>query len=400
VTALAVFVFLIISRIPDYFPSLRLALVGAAVTAGLAMFLPRPRPPRPMSTAEAGAVLGLFALSVATIPTSVWPGGSVDFVVNTYSRAVIFFVLVAYCVRSAAEAKRVVWGFLAALFTLGVGALITTSGGPAVLTETYDQNDIAFVMACGLPIAVTLFARGRGLERFAAGGVSAIAVVTVILTISRTGFISLLVIGAILYRRNRTRGLVLPLVLAAGLAVLFVAFGSEQYWDRIATLWGGAAPSATVTGYDAGGLTEARLTIWLEGLELMLSNPIAGVGAGAFPIAEGQSHGGRGIWLSAHNSFLQIGAELGLVGLAVFVWLIVRGVKNVRLVRERAEKAGWGDGAMLAEAVEVSFYAYALAGFTLSQAYSYVVYLLFGLAIALRQLCERREAVAAEGRAA
>ena len=63
----------------------------------------------------------------------------------------------------------------------------------------------------------------------------------------------------------------------------------------------------------------------------MMANPLLGVGPGNFqtaegtlsPLAERQQYGVGVRWNAAHNSFVQIGAELGFPGLALFVAVIV-----------------------------------------------------------------------------
>src|SRR5215471_3448253 len=108
----------------------------------------------------------------------------------------------------------------------------------------------------------------------------------------------------------------------------------------MATIWGGDDHSISSPGwYDASGVWGARWPVWQAALRLILEHPVIGVGAGVFEVAEGPSHGGSGKWSTVHNSFLQIGAELGIPGLALFVFLLYWAVKNchrvIRLARQR-----------------------------------------------------------------
>jgi hypothetical protein len=76
-----------------------------------------------------------------------------------------------------------------------------------------------------------------------------------------------------------------------------------------------------------------RIEIGKRGLKIMAENPIFVVGINGFTIAEGLSHkdvGGK--WSTAHNSFIQIGAELGVMGLFLFcyiIWTSLKGIKKV-----------------------------------------------------------------------
>src|SRR5439155_15598037 len=142
-------------------------------------------------------------------------------------------------------------------------------------------------------------------------------------------------------------------------------FASEAYWTRISTIWGGEA--GVTNQYDAGGITAARWDVWKTGLLLFLNNPLIGVGAGAFSVAEGYSHGGAGKWSTAHNSFLQIGVELGIGGLILFVFVLYQAVVSCQeLARRGSDGPGRPALRPLARGLEIGLYGYLVTGFGLS----------------------------------
>ena len=74
-------------------------------------------------------------------------------------------------------------------------------------------------------------------------------------------------------------------------------------------------------------LTERRVALWHEALVIMDDHPVAGAGLGSFQVLSPTARSDRDArW--AHNSFLQHGAETGVVGLvllaSLFVWGFVR----------------------------------------------------------------------------
>jgi O-antigen ligase len=145
--------------------------------------------------------------------------------------------------------------------------------------------------------------------------------------------------------------------------------------------------SAKPNDYDSGGLTEARWNVWMTGLRIMLENPLFGVGAANFEIAEGMTHGGTGKWDAAHNSFIQVGAELGVGGLALFLFLLYRGVKNSRIIASLSRRDARLRSCLgLAPGIEVSLYGYIVMGTTLSHGYSYIAYVFLGLSVAMLRL--------------
>lgn len=74
-------------------------------------------------------------------------------------------------------------------------------------------------------------------------------------------------------------------------------------------------------------LSSARVVLWHEALSIVRARPLAGVGPGRFNEVSPTAHGDTDLgW--AHNEFLQMAAETGIVGLALAaaltVWVFVR----------------------------------------------------------------------------
>ena len=56
-----------------------------------------------------------------------------------------------------------------------------------------------------------------------------------------------------------------------------------------------------------------------------MQRPLVGVGAGGYGIREGEyfaSHGRTGAWLTAHNTYIQVMVEVGLLGVIAVLGLI------------------------------------------------------------------------------
>ncbi|MBZ5557635.1 MAG: O-antigen ligase family protein [Acidobacteriia bacterium] len=85
----------------------------------------------------------------------------------------------------------------------------------------------------------------------------------------------------------------------------------------------------------AANMISMRRDFMITGLRMIRSAPVFGVGVGRYYERSGQFMPQSIYWFyfheNAHNNFLQIGGELGLIGVAAFVWLL--GAAAIRLAR-------------------------------------------------------------------
>jgi O-antigen ligase len=255
----------------------------------------------------------------------------------------------------------------------------------------YDANDFATLAVTAIPLGIYFaFARTRLFRALSWCGIAALAV-GFVWSGSRGGLLALFaVVAYVLVRyssipkRWRIGSLAIITLLAVGTA-------SESYWTRMATI---------LSPKDDYNLTgeEGRIQIWRRGMGYMLANPVVGVGAGNFSTAEGtisplarRRERGRGVrWAAPHNTYLQVGAELGIPGLVIFGGFFLAVFTTLRTVRRRA--AGLADGGRiitLAQSLTAALVGYAVGGFFLSLAYHDMLYALCGIAVALWRVVSR-----------
>ena len=167
-----------------------------------------------------------------------------------------------------------------------------------------------------------------------------------------------------------------------------------------------APPAARdrITKADGGS---GRTDIWKVGWRMVQAHPINGVGAGNFQntsvhylLAPGPIKFSQyivDIPEVAHNAYLQVLAETGVVGLSLFLFVILGCVgaagKAARNFRRRSDR----EGELLATAVLVAT-ASVLAGyFFLSDEHSKYLWLLLSLGPALLALSSKDPAPSAPG---
>lgn len=310
-------------------------------------------------------LLIILILALVGIPFSVWQGGALDKGVRLARMLLLVVTLFALSENGRIGTYRtscIISALILALFMVfdkGTGRLHVGS--------TYDPNDMALLFVVFLPIIIVEAVNSGKLLRIVAWCAALCALMGIALTQSRGGIIALSAVGLHSFMlAKKRRWLLLLLVVAGGVVVMLTA--DESFWDRFRSLF----DESDYNFDDKHG----RIAIWKDGIDLMLSNPLFGVGIGQFVDGLGMSE--SGIYLTAHNSFIQIGTELGIPGIIVFVLLLASIVRSCR----SAIKSG-----LLSQkeknrrtALLISTTGYCCGGFFLSQAYGIVLYSLVILA--------------------
>jgi putative inorganic carbon (hco3(-)) transporter len=368
--------------------TLRIALLAAAV-ALVAWVVDRATRGRPMSIlpaemALAGALLGW---SVLTIPLSIWPGGSVQLLVGLYAKTLVLFWMLANIVTTPRRLRIVAWtlvataalpaltgirNYLSGAFVYGASRI---AGFEAPLTG--NPNDLALFLNMVLPFAIALFLGARSAPvRWALLAVIALDVVAIIATFSRAGFLTLVVVGVASAARLLPRAGAGAVAGVALVLVLALASLPEGYGARIGTILDSDADH-----------TQSAQTRWddsVTGARLMLERPLVGVGLGMSMLALNEARGAQ--WSELHNVYLQYGVDLGLPGLVLFLLLVVGAIRAARVAERRATRAGAGEFARLAAAIEISLVSFAVAALFYPVAYHFYFYYLAALAIAARAM--------------
>ena len=194
-----------------------------------------------------------------------------------------------------------------------------------------DANDLGIIMALSIPISYYLLLQNRGRMAWVYRLQLALAGTTVLLTASRAATLACLVALAIvpltharLTGRQRIAVLLTISLLVFG-ALLFVPSTS---WERLST---------TPSEFAQGTLT-GRTVIWAAGWELFCEHPFLGVGANAFRLmvsrvlAKPINMAGLASTPVAHNTFLSVLVEQGVIGLTLFCALLSVLALSLRLM--------------------------------------------------------------------
>jgi O-antigen ligase len=398
--AVAVYLATAVGRIHQLSPvveALRLTMVGAVLALVLyALTTERRRNLRFVAHPITILLLLLLGWAALSVPGAINDGWAFRMVVDNFAKTVVLYILIVGVVRGRDDVDRLVFVYVlaATLYTAVMVWRHRIVGGQPDTLLYYDANDFATYAVTVLPLATYFALTRRRLWLRVTASVAGVVLATgLVWSGSRGGFLALTVMGAVavfLYRSIPWRWrLGVPLVIAG----VVVAVAGPQYWREIRTLF---EPRADYNLTDDSG----RLEVWKRGIGYVIERPILGLGADNFPIAEGtisplaerQSRGYGVKWSAAHNSFLQIAAELGLPGLMLFLGLFVAAFGSLA-VRQRAppdRRSRIPVTATLAQSLTLALVGFAVGAFFLSLAYSAMLYSLLAFAAALAKVTPLR----------
>lgn len=182
----------------------------------------------------------------------------------------------------------------------------------------FDPNDFGLVLALSIPLSLYLALSGRGRMRWCWRAATLIVISAVLLTASRTALIATFIAFSFAlwtWRKADFSQRVSSVLLAALLALGLLRFAPAPSRQRLATI-----PSEISRGTFHG-----RAEIWKSGVRAWKSHPVLGVGSGAYPEAVRPWLGRPdvpGIQYVAHNTFLSVLVECGVIGFGLYALLL------------------------------------------------------------------------------
>jgi O-antigen ligase len=182
------------------------------------------------------------------------------------------------------------------------------------------KNRWPFVIAAAVAMAIAVFLTGsRG------GMIGLFAAITAVafLTLDTSGI-----------KRDAARSTFLRM--AAGVGLLIFAGATVVFI-------GGTDPLLRSTGIEGGtgDLASGRIEFWKTAIKIFLDHPIIGVGLDAFGVAYSKYDVSSGLFRveQAHNDYLQIMADGGIIGLAcVLIFLVLFARKSLRTIQSAADR--------------------------------------------------------------
>ncbi len=394
-TCIAAYILFAVGRVHELFPAL-LALKPTLLTGAIAILLfwmdrRAERRAAPLFITPTRILIAFCVWMALSVPFALGVGNSFDLVFNNFLKTFVMFFVIAGAIRGPRDLERLLWiYFLSATIYAAVVLTRFEDGARLGKLYYYDANDFATFAVTAIPFGLYGLRTGRtALSRgFAAAGLLFLTL-AFLRTGSRGGFLALIVVGGYLLIKYKTVRLQWRLAAAGAVVVVALAAASAEYWERMGTILSDDDYNRT----DESG----RMQIWQRGLGYMASHPVFGVGPNNFGMAEGtlsplakRQQFGVGVrWNAPHNSFVQVAAELGVVGIVLFIALFVTAFKAVRLggLRQRTPR---GDPALLSQTLTASLLGFVTGAFFLTLAYAELLYVLLAFAVAWHKVASVR----------
>jgi O-antigen ligase len=405
--ALAAAILTNVWRVQDIVPQLGVLRPAILSIVAAAFFLVLDRSPerriRRFATPVTIPLLAFVAAIVVLIPASLDPQLSSTFLIKETIPTVALALMIMSGVRNGRDLEWLVLSHVLGASFYCVYALLRVPLGPEghwINIIYYDNNDFALVAVATIPFALFLAQSGRYRWWRAVGFVAtALLFLCVVRTGSRGGLLGLTAVLAYLAARHRSVAGRSRLAIVVMAALAIAVFGRNQIAATVTTL---RNPKADYNW--AGNDYNGRIELWKRGIGYMRDRPLTGVGLAAFPVAEGElsevarermAHGQEVKTLVAHNMYIQVGAELGLIVAGVFLFLIYRVYRtSVKIARayepQEGSRAGGlfeaGPETTLPRLLAASVVGYCFSAVFIAAAYMAYLPVLIGLAGAMARV--------------
>ena len=335
-------------------------LLGALLFAGwLVRALVRAEPLRLSPALGWTALLGFavgFSLLLAPNPAeSVFDS-------LRYALFIVFFFLVLQLTHGAADVRRilrvvVLSSALAAAWGLYgfISGELDRAAGPIS-----DANDFTYLMSCVLPLGGYLLVSERR-HRVLWGTCCMLLLGATLATLSRGALVGLTALApwAIATRRIPVSGLLLGIAAILSMAAIGFALWAPLLQDRLEQK--NSIGEKNIT---------ARQALWSAALRMAEDRPLTGVGPGRFGIEAPAYVRNNPLVLEkpvVHNSYLQVMAELGALGLFAFIGFLASSWQLLGRARRHAIAGADEDGRRLTTAMQAALIVAIVAGAFLSE---------------------------------
>lgn len=295
-------------------------------------------------------------------------------VTSRYASFAVIYLIITQFVYRPEVLRRVAWALAGASSVAAAWSIynyVTEKVLFRATLEFADPNDVAFILATSLPLALWLFSSEHVTIKVVVAAMAGVMLAAILLTFSRGAIVGLAVgmLWWMVVERSSLSLILAGCVVALCLALAVVSSNPDQFDE-----------SLNAKSKVAAGNVETRLDAWTAAASLAARYPL-GVGPGNFGLhyleETGRPSGSAGITV-VHNTYLDIAAELGVAAAVLFIAYLGVCMRRLGVARRR----GFGPPGYAA-ALRTALVIALAAGVFLSQQYYLPFWLLGALGTAL-----------------
>jgi O-antigen ligase len=311
-------------------------------------------------------------------------------------------------VTRARDVKSVAGAFVAGATVAaayGVSSAPSITGGSAEASQQLDRvagtvgdpNVLASILIAGafLAIALAVTQKRSPALRLLLIGCTVLCLAAVVLTFSRGGLVALaaaLLVAPLLARR-RAATVGAAFIVIVCIIAFITTLAPQDARERLTKADGGSG----------------RTDIWKIGGRMIEANPVVGVGVGNFRSSMIHYQLVPGVATErtdladnpsvAHNSYLEVLAEGGVIGLGLFLGVLIAALSAATKATRRFLRDRRSDLAVISGAVVVALVSLLASDFFISEQFGKQLWLLIALCPALHAIAMRGLPQGVQGRA-
>jgi O-antigen ligase len=304
---------------------------------------------------------------------------------SRYASFALVYVVLTQFAGDETFLRRVAWVVTGAATAAAIWGLrdYFAAVAPVATVPFKDPGDFAFALATSLPLMFWLLGTQRRVLRLVVGAGLTLVFAAIVLSLVRGALVGI-TMGLLFFiatDRRRVKVVLAGGAIALAAAVFVIRSDPARFENALGQKEHVAAYNVT-----------SRFDLWGAAATLLSENPVLGVGPGNFRFNYQQTAGlpeGTHNLNVAHNAYLDIGAELGLIAMLLFVlYLAVAFLRSTAEVRHGLGPPGY------AQALRVSLVIAATSAMFLSEQY-YLPFWLLGALVTIIWAGRPRDAAAA-----
>jgi probable O-glycosylation ligase (exosortase A-associated) len=303
---------------------------------------------------------------------------------DTFFKSMIFFVFVFLIVEKKIHVEALMWACVLSVTAAAAkqGFKVFFSGGSHIvygMSSTFNDNNLsAFATLMCIPLMLYLIASYKNTFIFKWGliGAVGISVIFILGSDSRGGLLGLLVLAGYFFLKSNKKGALILGFLVVG--SIGLSLMDASWFERMNTI--------TEASEDTSFM--GRVIAWKLAILMAINDPLTGGGFDAVAY--------KPTWTAlmsqwdmlsfietpypkvghvAHSIYFQVLGDLGIVGFALFFYIIWR---SFRVMSQLGKNVDWT--ADVAVYLKLSIVCFLTAGAALSVAYNEIIFMMIGLA--------------------